>query len=164
MSVAVVAMLLVVATLRMVGGSAAPAQAVQPYAPRSIAATPVPAADWFALAVRASGFRPNSTVLVDVDGIGQRSMVADAAGVIDLRVELPTTVSVQVRGIALEGGGLDLRQEVALVRPTSTTRDVGLVLLGLLVVGLVVSGPRLRERLVELRSTRRWSLDLPASR
>ncbi len=154
LSVVAVATLLVVAALRLVGVATPPAEAVQPYAPRSIAATPVPNADWFALAVRASGFRPNSTVLVDVDGVGQRSMVVDAAGVVDLRVELPDRVSVQVRGVALEGGGLDLRQEVALVRPASTTRDVGLVLLGLLALALAVAGPRIRSVLGELAARR----------
>jgi hypothetical protein len=152
LSVAVAAALLVVVALRLAGVTASPAEAVQPYAPRSIAATPVPSADWFALTVRASGFRPNSTVLVDVDGVGERSMVVDAAGVVDLRVELPDRVGVRVRGIALEGGGLDLRQEVTLVRPDSSVRDIGLVLVALLALALAVAGPRLRLALAGRRA------------
>jgi len=149
--VAAGATVLVVLALRFAGGAMAPAEAVQPYAPRGLAVTQVAASDWFALSVRASGFRPNSTVLVDIDGVGQRSMAVDAAGVVDLRVELPDTVGVQVRGIALEGGGLDLRQEVGLVRPDRSVRDLLLGALGLSVVAGVVLGPGLRARLGRVR-------------
>jgi hypothetical protein len=142
----VVSALLVALALRVIGAPLSPAGAVQPYAPRGIAASPVPASDWFALAVRASGFRPNTTVLVDVDGVGQRSMVADAAGVVDVRIELPDRVGVQVRGVALEGGGLELRQEVALVRRDDSTRTLLLAVLAAGALVAAVISPRLRRR------------------
>jgi len=142
----VVSALLVALALRVIGTPLAPAGAVQPYAPRGIAASPVPASDWFALAVRASGFRPNTTVLVDVDGVGQRSMVADAAGVVDVRIELPDRVGVQVRGVALEGGGLELRQEVALVRRDDSTRTLLLAVLAAGALVAAVISPRFRRR------------------
>lgn len=146
LSVAVVVTLLVVTALRYVGGAVVPAQAVQPYAPRGLAVTQVASSDWFALSMRASGFRPNSTVLVDVDGTDQRSMAVDAAGVVDLRVDLPDRIGVQIRGVALEGGSLDLRQEVELARPGSGVRDLVLVAAGLLLAVGAVVGPRIRTR------------------
>jgi hypothetical protein len=139
--------LVVLAALRLVVGAPPSAEAVQPYAPRGIVAQPVPSADWFALTVRASGFRPNSTALVDVEGLGQRSMVVDAAGVVDLRVELPDRVAVEVRGIGLEGGGLQLRQEVPLVRPDDRARNAILFVLSGALVSAAVLAPRIRERL-----------------
>lgn len=148
---AVAALLLVVVSLRFVGGATAPAEAVQPYAPRGLAVTQVAAGDWFALSLRASGFRPNSTVLVAVGGVDERSLAVDAAGVIDLRIELPDTVGVQVRGVALEGGGLELREEIGLARQDTTLRDLGLVAMGLLVIVGVVAGPRLRARFGSVR-------------
>ena len=138
--------LVVLAALRLVVASPPSAEAVQPYAPRGIVAQPVPSADWFALTVRASGFRPNSTALVEVDGLGQRSMVVDAAGVVDLRVELPDRVAVEVRGIALEGGGLQLRQEVPLVRPDDRVRNALLFVLSGGLVSAAVMAPRIRDR------------------
>jgi hypothetical protein len=151
LSVLVVTTLLVLTAFRLVGGPGIPAaQAVQPYAPRGIGAEPIASGDWFALAVRASGFRPNSTVIVDVAGLTQQSMLADAAGVVDVRVELPDRIGVQVRGIALEGGGLELRQDVALVRPAGTTRSTQLLLLAVLLVaaGAVLVPPSvIRARL-----------------
>jgi hypothetical protein len=150
---ALVALLLVVASLRFVGGVTTPAGAVQPYAPRGITVTQVAAGDWFALSVRASGFRPNSTVLVAVGGVDERSLAVDAAGVIDLRIELPDTVGVQVRGVALEGGGLELSEEVGLARQDATLRDLalGLMVMVLLVAVGVVAGPRLRGRFGPVR-------------
>jgi hypothetical protein len=150
---AVVALLLVVASLRFVGGATTPAEAVQPYAPRGLAVTQVAAGDWFALSLRASGFRPNSTVLVAVGGVDQRSLAVDAAGVIDLEIELPDTVGVQVRGVALEGGGLELREEFGLARQDTTLRDLalGLMAMALLVILGVVAGPRLRARFGPVR-------------
>ena len=150
LSVLVVTTLLVLTAFRLVGGPAIPAEAVQPYAPRGIGAEPIASGDWFALAVRASGFRPNSTVIVDVAGLTQQSMLADAAGVVDVRVELPDRIGVQVRGIALEGGGLELRQDVTLVRPAGTTRSTQLLLLAVLLVaaGAVLVPPSgIRARL-----------------
>jgi len=152
LSVLVVVALLVVG-LRVVGGIASPAaEAVQPYAPRGIAAQPVASADWFALTVRASGFRPNSTVLVEVDGLGQRSMVADAAGVVDTRVELPDRIGVAVRGIAREGGTLELREDVGLVRPSATVRDGLVLVLAAGAIGAIVLAPRIRARLGSART------------
>lgn len=139
--------LVVLAALRLVVAAPPTAEAVQPYAPRGIVAQPVPSADWFALTVRASGFRPNSTALVEVEGLGQRSMVVDAAGVVDLRVELPDRVAVEVRGIGLEGGGLQLRQEVPLVRPDDRARNTVLFVLSGALVSAAVLAPRIRERL-----------------
>jgi hypothetical protein len=151
LSVAVVATLLTLTALRVVGGAGIPAaEAVQPYAPRGIVAEPIASGDWFALAVRASGFRPNSTVIVDVAGLTQQTMLADAAGVVDVRVELPDRIGVQVRGIALEGGGLELSQNVMLVRPTVATRSTWLLLLAVLlaVAGAVLVPPSvIRARL-----------------
>jgi hypothetical protein len=141
-----VSALLVLLVLRSVGLPAAPAAAVQPYAPRGIAAASVPTADWFALAVRASGFRPNTTVLVDVDGVGQRVLVADAAGVVDVRVELPDRIGVEVRGVALEGGGLELRQEVLLVRRDGATRTLLLAVLAAMALVAAVLAPRVLRR------------------
>lgn len=163
---AVVALLLVVASLRFVGGATAPAEAVQPYAPRGLAVTQVAAGDWFALSLRASGFRPNSTVLVDVGGVDQRSLAVDAAGVIDLRIELPDTVGVQVRGIALEGGGLELREELGLARQDTTLRDLGLGLIAmvLLVIVGVVAGPRLRARFGPVRPAGMETVERSGSR
>jgi len=142
----VLSALLVALALRVIGAPLTPAGAVQPYAPRGIAASPVPASDWFALAVRASGFRPNTTVLVDVGGVGQQAMVADAAGVVDVRIELPDRVEVQVRGVALEGGGLELRQEVALVRRDDSSRTLLLAVLAAGALVAAVMSPQLRRR------------------
>jgi hypothetical protein len=146
LAVLAVSALLVLVVLRSIGLPAAPAAAVQPYAPRGIAAASVPSADWFALAVRASGFRPNTTVLVDVEGVGQRALVADAAGVVDVRVELPDRIGVEVRGVALEGGGLELRQEVALVRRDGTTRTLLLAMLAAMALVAAVLAPRVLRR------------------
>jgi len=151
LSILVVTTLLVLTALRIGAGAGIPtAEAVQPYAPRGISAAPVASGDWFALAVRASGFRPNSTVIVDVAGLTQQSMLVDAAGVVDVRVELPDRIGVEVRGIALEGGGLELRQDVTLTRPAGATRSTQLLLLAvLLVFAVVVAVPRdvIRARL-----------------
>lgn len=126
---------LVLLLLRL--GLPQPVVAVQPYAPRGLQVTSVPTAGWVALAVRASGFRPNTAVLVDVSGTPTRTVLADAAGVIDLRVPLPERAAVEVRGVASEGGGLELAQEVTLQRPGDRTRDVLLVLAGAVGAGLV---------------------------
>lgn len=147
----VLSAVVVLAAFRLLVAAPPAAEAVQPYAPRSIVAQPVPSADWFALTVRASGFRPNSTALVEVEGLGQQSMVVDAAGVVDLRVELPDRVAVEVRGIGLEGGGLQLRQEVALVRPDDRARNAILFVLSGTLVAAAVLAPHLRDR---LRGTR----------
>ncbi len=112
-----------------------PVAAVQPYAPRGLQVTSVPAAGWVALAVRASGFRPNTAVLVDVSGTPTRTVLADAAGVVDLQVPLPERAAVEVRGVASEGGGLELAQEVPLERPGDRTRDALLVLAGAAAAG-----------------------------
>jgi len=149
-----VASLLVMVALMIVNSAVTPsAEAVQPYAPRGITAQPVASADWFALSVRASGFRPNSTVLVEVEGLPQRSMVADAAGVVDARVELPDTIGVSVRGVALEGGSLQLSQEVGLVRPDGTVRNGLILLLAVLAVAAVAFGPRIRSRFAVASAT-----------
>ncbi len=139
--------LVVLAAFQLLVASPPAAEAVQPYAPRGIVAQPVPSADWFALTVRASGFRPNSTALVEVEGLGQQSMIVDAAGVVDIRVELPDRVAVEVRGIGLEGGGLQLRQEVPLVRPDDRVRNVLVFVLSGALVSAAVLAPRIRERL-----------------
>lgn len=159
-----VALLLVVAALRFVGGAGAPAEAVQPYAPRGLAVTQVVAGDWFALSVRASGFRPNSTVLVEVGGVDQRSVAVDAAGVIDLRIELPDRVGVNVRGVALEGGGLELREEVGLARQEASIRDLGLIAMVLLVIVGLVAGPHLRARFGRARPAGDGTVELSESR
>ena len=131
------AALAVLAVLLLRLGLPEPVVAVQPYAPRGLQVTSVPSAGWVALAVRASGFRPNTAVLVDVSGTPTRTVLADAAGVVDLRVPLPERAAVEVRGVASEGGGLELAQEVALERPGDRTRDALLVLAGAVAAGLV---------------------------
>lgn len=119
------------------------AVAVEVYAPRGIEAATVPSGDWLALEVRAAGFRPNSVVLLDVGGAEQGTVMADAAGVVEARVPLPDRVGVRVRGVAVDGGGLDLGQEVRLVRGVAPGGAV-LVASGLLLVllGWVARGLR----------------------
>ena len=112
------------------------ADAVQPYAPRGVEVVARPEGDWLAVEVRAGGFRPNSVVLLDVDGLEQRTAVADASGVVDVRVPLPDRIEVRLRGVALDGGGIDLADAVVLVRDEATGQVV--VLLAALALGLVV--------------------------
>lgn len=148
------ATIFVLAVLRLTASQLDPADAAQPYAPRGISAATVPSGDWFAVAVRASGFRPNTAVLVGVDGLEQRTIVADAAGVVDLSVPLPTRIGVEVRGAALEGGELAFRQDVPLVGTDTTRRSLVVALLVVLSGALgAVLVPRLQRILGARRRT-----------
>lgn len=112
------------------------AGAVQPYAPRGVELGTRPEGDWLAIDVRAGGFRPNSVVLLDVAGLEQRTAMADASGVVQVSIPLPDRIEVRLRGIALDGGGIDLEEEVALVRDRGDRGVV--VLLGATALGLLI--------------------------
>ena len=139
-SVPVPVLLVALAVAGLVVGTSGPAVdvagAVQPYAPRGVEVGTSAEGDWLAVDVRAGGFRPNSVVLLDVDGLEQRTTMADAAGVVEVRVPLPDRIGVRLRGIALDGGGIDLVDAVVLVRDGSVRRVV--VLLGAFSLGLLL--------------------------
>lgn len=150
---ALVVAIAVVALATSIAGSARDvAGAVQPYAPRGVELGTRPEGDWLAIDVRAGGFRPNSVVLLDVAGLEQRTAMADASGVVEVSIPLPDRIDVRLRGIALDGGGIDLEEAVVLVRDGG---DRGVVVLLaatalglLLLLGWSLRGGRRRRTVV----------------
>ena len=139
-SVPIPLLLAVLAIVALLIGTSGPAVdvagAVQPYAPRGVEVGTSAEGDWLAVDVRAGGFRPNSVVLLDVDGLEQRTAMADAAGVVEVRVPLPDRIGVRLRGIALDGGGIDLEDAVVLARDEGSRQVV--VLLSAFSLGLLL--------------------------
>lgn len=92
------------------------AAAQEPYGPVVLDVSVRAGADDDRLALRLTGLRPNSSVEA-VSDVGLRSNgLADGVGVVELDVVLPTSIDLEVRGIAADGTPLLLRETIALPR------------------------------------------------
>jgi hypothetical protein len=103
------------------------AEAQQPYGPVVLDVSVREGEERDDLAVRVTGLRPNSSVEAVSDGGVRVTGLADGAGVVELEIALPTSIDVEVRGIAADGSPLVLLETVAFPRyaGNGTTRTNG---------------------------------------
>ena len=92
------------------------AAAQQPYGPVVLDVSVREGEQRDELAVRVTGLRPNSSVEAVSDGGFRVTGIADGAGVVELDIELPTSIDVEVRGIAADGSPLVLLETVTFPR------------------------------------------------